>query len=109
MKRFVIEPSDKEFYTSHSGISLVGLALNRFTTLPSGLAKVAPTNDVISHVDVLKSYCGLLAQAKSDFVAIEQYRGDDFFRESLGNKHVPSKGTMCQRMDEKKPGETRRN
>lgn len=100
MKRFVIEQSDEEFYTSHSGISLVGLALNRFTSIPSGLAKIAPSDNVISHADVIKSYCGLLAQAKSDFVAIEQYRSDDFFRESLGNKQVPSEGTMRQRMDE---------
>jgi len=100
MKRFTIEQSDEEFYTSHSGISLVGLALNRFTLLPKSLAKVAPTDDVISHADVIKSYCGLLAQAKSDFVAIEQFRTDEFFRESLGNKHVPSEGTMRQRMDE---------
>ena len=100
MKRFTIEQSDEEFYTSHSGISLPGLALNRFTSIASGLAKVAPTDDVISHADVIKSYCGLLAQAKSDFVAIDQYRADDFFRESLGNQHVPSEGTMRQRMDE---------
>ena len=30
MKRFVIEQSDKEFYTSHSGLALVGACLNRF-------------------------------------------------------------------------------
>jgi hypothetical protein len=101
MKRFTIEQSDEEFYTSHSGISLVGLALNRFTSIPSELAKVAPSYDVISHADAIKSYCGLLAQAKSDFVAVEQYRADDFFRESLGNKQVPSEGTMRQRMDER--------
>jgi len=100
MKRFVIEQSDEEFYTSHSGVSLVGLALNRFTSIPSGLAKIAPSDNVISHADVIKSYCGLMAQAKSDFVAIEQYRSDDFFRGSLGNKQVPSEGTMRQRMDE---------
>jgi hypothetical protein len=100
MKRFKIEQSDEEFYTSHSGISLVGLALNRFTSIPTGLEKVAPSNDSISHADAIKSYCGLLAQGKSDFVAIEQFRNDDFFRESLGNKHVPSEGTMRQRMDE---------
>lgn len=100
MRRFKIEQSDEEFYTSHSGISLVGLALNRFTSFPATLAKVAPTNDQITHADVIRSYCGLLAQAKSDFVAIEQFRGDDYFRESLGNKLVPSEGTMRQRMDE---------
>lgn len=100
MKRFQIEQSNEEFYTSHSGNALVGLSLNRFTTLASSLATTVPTDDVISHGDIIRSYCGLLSQAKSDFVAIEQYRGDDFFRESLGNEHVPSEGTMRQRMDE---------
>jgi len=100
MKRFQIEQSDEEFYTSQSGVSLIGLGINRFTTLPSALAKAVPTDDVISHGDVIKSYCGILAQAKSDFVAVEQYRGDDFFREALGNSHVASEGTMRQRMDE---------
>ena len=90
MKRFKIEQSDEEFYTSHSGISLVGLALNRCTSLSTVLEKVVPSNDSISHADAIKSYCGLLAQGKSDFVAIEQFRDDDLFRESLGNKHVPS-------------------
>lgn len=100
MKRFQIEQSEEEFYTSHSGIALFGLGVNRFTTLPSALAKTVPSDDVISHGDVIKSYCGILAQAKSDFVAVEQYRGDDFFREALGNNHVSSEGTMRQRMDE---------
>lgn len=100
MKRFIIEQSDDEFYTSHSGLALVGLALNRFTSLASSLDAAAATDDNISHEDVIKSYCGILAQAKSDFVAVEQYRDDDFFRESLGAAQVPSEGTMRQRMDE---------
>ncbi len=33
MKRFILEYSDEEFYTSTSGIALVGHALNRFTNL----------------------------------------------------------------------------
>jgi hypothetical protein len=101
MKHFIIEQSDKEFYTPNAGLALVGLALNRFTTLAPSLSKAVPTQDVISHGDVVKSYCGLLSEGKSDFVAVEQYRADDeFFRESLDNDHVPSEGTMRQRMDE---------
>lgn len=100
MKRFIIEQSDEEFYTSHSGLALVGLALNRFTSLSSALAVMNAPGDLISGIDIIRSYCALLAQSKSDFVAVEQYRGDDFFRESLGNKDVPSEGTMRQRMDE---------
>ena len=100
MKLFTIEQSDTEFYSSHSGLALVGLALNRFTTLAPSLAAAAPTDDSISHADVIRSYCGILAQAKSDFVAVEQNRCDDFFREALGVANVPSEGTMRQRMDE---------
>ena len=100
MKRFIIEQSDEEFYTSHSGLALVGLALNRFTSLSTALAVMDAPDDLIAGVDIIRSYCALLAQGKSDFVAVEQYRKDDFFRESLGNKDVPSEGTMRQRMDE---------
>ncbi|BEH08967.1 hypothetical protein GSUET_05790 [Geobacter sulfurreducens subsp. ethanolicus] len=99
MKRFIIEQSEDEFYSSHSGLALVGLAMNRFTSLASSLAAAVPANDSISHADVIKSYCGILAQAKSDFVAVEQYRTDDFFREALGSAQVLSEGTMRQRMD----------
>ena len=100
MKRFIIEQSDEEFYTSHSGLALVGLALNRFTSLSSALAVMDAPGDLIAGIDIIRSYCALLAQGKSDFVAVEQYRKDDFFRESLGNKDVPSEGTMRQRIDE---------
>lgn len=100
MKRFVIEQSDEEFYTSHSGLALVGLALNRFTSLASSLATMNAPADLIAGIDIIRSYCALLAQGKSDFVAIEQYRNDDFFREALGNRATPSEGTMRQRMDE---------
>jgi hypothetical protein len=100
MKRFIIEQSEEEFYTSHSGLALVGLALNRFTSLPSALAVMDAPGDLIAGIDIIRSYCALLAQGKSDFIAVEQYRLDDFFREALGNKDVPSEGTMRQRMDE---------
>jgi hypothetical protein len=100
MKRFIIEQSDEEFYSSTSGIALVGLALNRFTNMASSLAKAVPLAHGISHADVLRSYCALLAQGKSDFVAIEQHREDDFFREALGLSQIPSEATLRQRMDE---------
>ena len=100
MKRFIIEQSDEEFYTSTSGISLVGLGLNRFTTLVSSLVKAVPLAHGIPHADVVRAFCALLAQGKSDFAAIEQHREDDFFREALGLSQVPSEPTMRQRMDD---------
>jgi len=103
MKRFIIEQSDEEFYTSTSGISLVGLGLNRFTTMVSSLFKSVPLAHGIPHADVLRAFCALLAQGKSDFAAIEQHREDDFFREALDLSQVPSEPTMRQRMDEHAP------
>ncbi|MFZ3207496.1 MAG: hypothetical protein WA140_01505, partial [Geobacteraceae bacterium] len=70
-----------------------------FTSLSSALADIGAPGDLIADIDIIRSYCALLAQGKSDFVAVEQYRGDDFLLESLDNKGVPSEGTMRQRMD----------
>ena len=33
MKRFFLEESDDAFYTSHSGLALAGLYLNRYSSL----------------------------------------------------------------------------
>jgi hypothetical protein len=100
MKHFILERSDDEFYTSTSGIALVGHALNRFTKLTSSIAKAVPLAHGISHADVIRSFCALLSQGKSDYAAIEQHREDDFFREALGLSQVPSEATLRQRMDD---------
>ncbi len=97
--RFTIEQSDTEFYTSQSGMALVGLAINRFTTLASRLAKAAPCQGIATG-DVLRCYIGLLCQGKSDFEAIRPFWEDDeFFAAALGVKNVPSPETLRQRMD----------
>ena len=101
MKRFVIEQSEDEFYTTHAGLAFIGPALNRFTSLAAELAKLDAPADLISNMDVIASYCALLAEGKSDYAAIEQHRKEDVhFRESLGIKNVPSEATLRQRMDE---------
>jgi hypothetical protein len=45
------------------------------------------------------SYLGLLVQGKSDFDAVENYRGDKFFKEALGIGLLPSSPTLRQRLD----------
>jgi len=100
MKRFIIEQSEQEFYTSHSGLALVGACLNRFVDLEGELKRAMPLRHGISHGDVVKSYFGLLCQGKSDFEAIKQVRKDEFFHESMGIKRVPSIARLRQRMDE---------
>lgn len=98
--RFTIEQSDKEFYTSNSGMALVGLAINRFTSLCSRVAKAAPCRGIAT-ADVLRSYLGLLCQGKSDFEAIRPFWEDDeFFAAALGVQKVPSPETLRQRLDQ---------
>ncbi|MBF0098838.1 MAG: IS1380 family transposase [Magnetococcales bacterium] len=100
MRRFILEQSDQEFYTSHSGLALAGACLNRLVDLNGELKKAMPLRHGISHGDIVKSYLGLLCQGKSDFEAIDQFREDGFFREALGIERVPSIARMRQRMDE---------
>ena len=97
--RFTIEQSDSEFYTSTSGMALVGLAVNRYTTMVSRVAKAAPSQGIAT-ADVLRCYLGLLCQGKSDFEAIRPFWEDDeFFAAALGVQNVPSPETLRQRMD----------
>jgi hypothetical protein len=101
MKRFVIEKSKDEFYTSHSGAALIGLCLNRFTSLRTRLDAVSRLKKgAIAHADIVRCYIGLLCLGKSDFEAISNFRQDRFFREALGLKEVPSEPTLRQRLEE---------
>jgi len=98
--RFTIEQSDQEFYTSQSGMALVGLAINRFTSLVPRVAKAAPCRGIAT-ADVLRSYLGLLCQGKSDFAAIRPFFEDDeFFRAALDLDKTPSPETLRQRLDQ---------
>lgn len=100
MKRFIIEKSTEEFYTSHSGLALVGLGVNRYTRLNSKIKRAMPDTKDISNTDVIRGYLGLLALGKSDFEAIADMKNDRYFKESLGMKKVPSPETLRQRLDE---------
>lgn len=101
MKRFILEKSADEFYTSHSGMALIGLCINRFTSLRKHLDKLPRLKKgAISHADVVRSYLGVLCLGKSDFAAIEGFRRDKFFRESLALSEVPSEPTLRQRLKE---------
>src|SRR5574341_713521 len=106
MKRFIIAQSDKEFYTSHSGLALVGLCVNRFCSLPPKAKEafpVSPGSNGIGLDDIVRSYIGLLATGKSDYEAITNHKEDDYFRESLCIGKIPSAETLRQRMDDVAP------
>ncbi len=69
MKTIEIEPSSKAFTSGHSSLVLVGNLINGFTDLCERLEKEVPGRPMISHVDVVKTYLGLLCLGKSDFEA----------------------------------------
>ena len=101
MKRFILEQSDDEFYTSHSGLALIGLCINRYSELSRVTGrKMDKRGNVISHTDVLRSYLGLLCLGKSDYEAVTAMRNDDYFKSSLGITHVPSAERLRQRLDQ---------
>lgn len=98
--RFIIEESD-EVLTTHSGLALVGLLLEK-THLSNRLNAISVpgrTYTEISNRDVAYSYVSLLCQGKSDFDHIEPFRSDEFFSEALCVTAVPSSPTLRQRLD----------
>ncbi len=99
MKKIVIEQSSKAFYSSHSGLALVGNLINGYTSLCDRLEKEVPGQPRISRGDVVKAYVGLLCLGKSDFEAVKGAVGDDWFKEALGLQRVPSEETLRQRFD----------
>jgi hypothetical protein len=92
------EQSNKEFFTSHSGLSLLGLAI-KLSRLDEQLQHLGRYRG-ISHVDIVKTYLGLLAIGKNDFEAAENMREDKFFQAALGIERVPSSSRLRQRMDD---------
>jgi len=99
LRQFIIAESEADF-TSHAGLGLIGMALERYTALATDATAVAPLrSDGIGHRDMLSSYVAMLCLGKSDFEAINGFREDEFFHEALGLKQVPSEGALRQRMD----------
>ena len=97
MRRFEIKRINEEL-TSYSGLTLVGRALWR-SGLGQRVDQEVPLRHGIGHGDVLGSYVGQLALGKHDFEAVENLRGDGFFRRAMVVRKVPSSGTLRQRFD----------
>ena len=101
--RFEIVQGDERL-SSHSGLALVGAMLNK-TNIQERLDRVVlPEHKYpeIGHGEVAIAMIGLLCLGKPDFDAIEPFRNDPFFSQSLGLASVPSSPTLRQRMDSSK-------
>ena len=100
MKRFILEQSNDEFYTSHSGLALVGACINHYSDLGRTLGRVAQGSDHIAEIDIIRSYLGLLCLGKSDYQAITAKRDDEYFKQALSIGRIPSAERLRQRLDE---------
>lgn len=99
MKRFILEQSNTEFYTSNAGLALIGRLINTYTSLRKTARKIKKRHG-IPNIELIRSYLGQLCLGKSDFEAIEVFRNDRFFKQALGIKQMPSSSRLRQRFNE---------
>ncbi len=104
MKRLVLQQSNDEFYTSHSGLALVGACINRSSDLGRQVSRLSRTSGQIADIDIVRSYLGLLCLGKSDFQAVAGMHGDDYFQHALGIARLPTTERLRQRLDQAAAG-----
>ena len=85
--------------TPVAGLALVGHHLTTLARTFAAIDAALPVRTGVAASDIVRSYVGLLVQGKSDFDAIENHRGDTFFKQALGIGLLPSSPTLRQRMD----------
>ena len=98
MRPLIVKQLDYDL-TPTAGLALVGHYLQRIKPFFDRIDAQMPTRGGVACGDVLRSYIGLLVQGKSDFDAIENLRGDTFYKRALGITLLPSSPTLRQRLD----------
>jgi hypothetical protein len=98
MRRIDIKQLDYDL-TPVAGLALVGHYLNALGPAWRRLDAALPVRSGVSSSDIVRTYLGLLVQGKSDFDAVEGFRGDAFFKHALGIALLPSSPTLRQRLD----------
>ena len=100
MRRFNLEQSQTNEITSHSGLTLIGAIIEQHTSASKTIDKKLPKRHGVPASDHVKTYFGLLAQAKNDFCAVNNVRHDRFFSQSMNiKKQVPSESSLRQRLE----------
>jgi Transposase DDE domain group 1 len=98
MRKLIVKQLDYDL-TPVAGLALVGHHLAAVRPVLDRLDAALPVKLGVANSDIVRSYLGLLVQGKSDFDAIENFRGDAFFKQALGIELLPSSPTLRQRMD----------
>lgn len=97
---YTVKEGDEKL-SSHSGLALIGALINR-TQLRGRLDQTLLMDckePKISHSDMVFSMTGLLCLGKPDYEAVEPFRENPFFSQSLGIKTCPSSPALRQRID----------
>ncbi len=84
--------------SSHAGLAFVGKYLRRIN-INALIDPKFPVRSGVANSEIIKSCLALLCMGKSDFDAIESFRGNAFFKRALGLEAVPSSPTLRQRLD----------
>lgn len=95
MKRLILEQSDDEFYTSHSGLALAGACINRHGDLGRQVSRLVGSSGQIAEIDILRSYLGLSCLGKNDFQAITGIAGRRVFQAAPGHRPAALGGTLA--------------
>jgi Transposase DDE domain group 1 len=98
MSNFVVKQLSYDL-TPVAGLALVGHYLKATKPVLGLLDAALPVKSGVLNSDIVRAYVGLLVQGKSDFDAIENFRGEAFFKQALGIGLLPSSPTLRQRMD----------
>jgi hypothetical protein len=100
MPKFEVRQSAKLNLTSYAGLALIGQCCEA-AQVEALIDPKLPVSQGMKTSDMVKAMTGLLSLGKSDFEAIEPFRGDRFFKEALGLSKVPSSAWIRQRLDAK--------
>ena len=100
MRKLIVKQLDYD-QTPVAGWALVGHYLKAVRPVLDRLDAALLMRTGGSNSDVCRAYLGLLVQGKSDFDAIENFRGDAFFKQALGIELLASSPTLRQRLDAK--------
>jgi hypothetical protein len=98
VRQLIVKQLDYDL-TPVAGLSLVGHYLQGLAPVFKRLDGAMPVRSGVATSDIVRAYLGLLVQGKSDFDAVENYRGDTFFKTALGIKLLGSSATLRQRLD----------
>jgi Transposase DDE domain group 1 len=98
MRHLIVKQLDYDL-TPVAGLALVGHYLKAMQPVLGRLDAALPVKGGVANSDIVRSYLGLLVQGKSDFDAIENFRGDAFYKQALGIALLPSSPTLRQRLD----------